>query len=379
MQDRDPAVLAALETPCYVFDPATVAEDLDELRQCLGTPVVVSVKACPVLDLLVRCNPHFTDGIEIASLGELNLTIGRMSVPRFVNTPAMDDTLIAAALACRATLVADSPQQVRAIESAWARPAMQNRPPEGIVLRVNAASLLGKRGPSADHFGMDLPTLHRELDRLSGDEASLQVVGLHVFAGSHSFATSGPDIVQHLADLVGQLRKHPAAPLELALIGAGLGADWRDADIDFAAYRTSLRDLQGQVRVLHEAGRSVFSRAGTFATRVVAVKELNGDPVVVCDGGMAHCFALAQTEQFVKRWREPILVKAKGPTADDRLVRSHTVVGNSCNRADVIGRLSSAQAVEPGDLLLFGHCGAYHSYSPTGFLNLRPARRFIAS
>lgn len=379
MHDRDPAVLAALETPCYVFDPATVAEDLNELRQCLGTPVVVSVKACPVLDLLVRCNEHLTDGIEIASLGELNLTIGRMSVPRFVNTPAMDDTLIAAALACRATLVADSPQHIRAIEAAWTRPAMQNRPREGIVLRVNAASLLGKHGPTADHFGMDVPTLHRELDRLAADESSLPVTGLHVFAGSHSFAASGPDIVQHLADLVGQLRHHPAAPLERVLIGAGLGADWREAGLDFATYRSSLRDLQGQVLVLHEAGRSVFSRAGTFATRVVAVKELNGDPVVVCDGGMAHCFALAQTEQFVKRWRAPVLVKANGTPTDDSVVRAHTVVGNSCNRADVIGRLSSAQAPEPGDLLLFSHCGAYHSYSPTGFLNLRPARRYIAS
>jgi diaminopimelate decarboxylase len=377
---RDPALLAGLETPCYFFDPASVAEDLRELRQLLGTPVVVSVKASPVLDLLVRCNPAFGDGIEIASLGELNLTIGRMSVPRFVNTPALDATLIAAALACRATLVADSPQHIALIESALRKPAMQNRAPEGIVLRVNAASLLGRSGPSADHFGMDPATLHRELARLSESAGGLKVIGLHVFAGSHSFAGSSPDIAQHLAGLVGKLRRYDAAKLEVALIGAGLGADWREAGLDFAAYRNSLRDLQGQVRVMHEAGRSVFSRSGTFATRIVAVKELNDESVVVCDGGLAHCFALAQTEQFVKRWREPRLMKAgDAPPAHGAPARTHKVVGNSCNRADVIGRLQSAQAPEPGDMLLFEHCGAYHSYSPTGFLNLRPARRYIAS
>lgn len=377
---RDPAVLAGLETPCYFFDPAVVAEDLQALRQVLGTPVVVSVKASPVLDLLVRCNPAFGDGIEIASLGELNLTIGRLSVPRFVNTPAMDATLVAAALACRATLVADSPQHIALIESALRKPALQDRAPEGIVLRVNAASLLGRNGPGADHFGMDLATLQRELARLSESPGRLKVVGLHVFAGSHSFAASGQEIAQQLAGLVGRLRCYDAARLELALIGAGLGADWREAGLDFAAYRSSLRDLQGQVRVMHEAGRAVFSGSGTFATRVVAVKELNDESVVVCDGGLAHCFALAQTEQFVKRWREPRLVKPGDPPAPPGApVRTHKVVGNSCSRADVIGRLQSAQAPEPGDMLLFDHCGAYHSYSPTGFLNLRPARRYIAS
>jgi diaminopimelate decarboxylase len=383
LQAFDPAVLAGLETPCYLLDPDTVMEDLRELRQRLGTPVVVSVKASPVLDLLVRCNQAFGDGIEIASMGELNLTIGRLSVPRFINTPAMDAALVAAALACKATLVADSPHQVALIESALARLPPQRQAPLGILLRVNAASLLGRSGPAADHFGMDLDTLRSELARLGGHgsgSAGVHVAGLHVFAGSHSFGSSSLDVAHHLAGLVAELRSHPAARLELALIGTGLAADWRESGVDLAAYRQALGDLQGQVRVVHEAGRAVFSRSGTFATRVQAVKQLNGESVVVCDGGMAHCFALAQTEQFVKRWREPRLLKAGAAApADTAPLHRHTVVGNSCNRADVIGRLQAAEAPAPGDMLLFEHCGAYHSYSPTGFLNLRPARRYIAS
>lgn len=381
LQASDPALLAGLETPCYLFDPDTVMADLQELRERLGTGVVVSVKASPVLDLLVRCNPAFGDGIEIASMGELNLTIGRLSVPRFVNTPALDPTLVAAALACKATLVADSPAQVAMIESAAQKLVAQGRAPQGILLRINAAALLGRGGPAADHFGMDLATLRGELARLAVTGSAVRVIGLHVFAGSLSFATQAADLVQRLAGLVAELRG--VAPLELALVGAGLPPDWRESGLDFTAYRRALGDLQGQVRVLHEAGRSVFSRAGSFVTRVVGTKDLQGESVLVCDGGMAHCFALAQTEQFVKRRREPRLLKATAmaPTADaaDAPLRSHTVVGNSCNRADVIGQLQAAGTPAPGDLLLFEHCGAYHSYSPTGFLNLRPARRYIAS
>ncbi len=374
----DPAVLAPLETPCYLLDPATVAADLRDLRTALGTDVVVSVKASPVLDLLVRCNGEFTGGIELASMGELNLTVGRLSVPRFVNTPAMDAPLIAAALACRATLVADGPHQVALIEEALRKPVVQARGPHGIVLRLNAASLLERNGPQADHFGMDLATLHRELNRLGAREGAPRVIGLHVFAGSHSFSSSSVDLVRRLADLVDQVRSYPAAALDLVMIGAGLPGPWRDADVYFAGYRAALRALQSKVRVLHEAGRAVFSRSGRFVTRVVAVKPLNQESVLVCDGGMAQCFVLAQTEQFVKRWREPVLVPVE-PRAASAQARTYTVVGNSCNRADVIGRLSTAVEPRPGDWLVFDHCGAYHSYSPTGFLNLRPARHYVAS
>lgn len=372
----DPAALAALETPCYVFDPATVIEDHACLRAELGTPLVVSMKANPVLDLLVRCNHAFTDGIEIASLGELNLTVGRVTVPRFVNTPALDATLVASALACRATVIADSPQQVDLVRVA----AAKARGPVRLGLRLNAGALLGERQRAADHFGMSLEDLWSVLNSLAG--SALQVAGLHVFAGSNSFGEWAPRLAQRMAQLVADVRGHAAAALEFVNLGGGLPANWRDAKLDFAAYREGLSPLQRHVTVMHEAGRAVFSRGGSFVTRVVGVKSLQGRRVAVCDGGLAHCFALAQTESFVKRPRVPELVRP-APAAGDAGDAGSThgsvlVVGNSCSQADLIGHLDGADP-QPGDLLVFGHCGAYHSYSPSGFLNLRAAQRYIAS
>lgn len=376
----DPAALAQLETPCYLFDPAVVMDDLTELRRQLGTEVVASVKACPLLDLLVRCSHALTGGIEVASLGELNLTMGRMSVPRFVNTPAMDRELAAAAVACRATLVADSPHQIRLIEQVLEEPKAAHRAPLGIVLRVNAAGLLEQQGPAADHFGMEVSELHGQIARLSDGGSKLKVIGLHVFAGSHSFAPSAQPIARRLTALVDELGRYSAVDLQLALIGAGLGGDWRQTAPDFAGYRESLKGLQAQVRVLHEAGRSMFSRAGRFVTRVVATKELREGPIVVCDGGMAQCFSLAQTEHFVKRRREPVLVRlSESPAPMPIGAQSLKVVGSSCSPADVIGSLPVAALPNPGDMLVFDHCGAYHSYSPTGFLNLRQAQRYITA
>ncbi len=379
----DVALLAQAETPCYLFDPALVIDELAALKEQLGTPVIVSVKACPVLDLLVRCVHALGDGIEIASLGELNLTVGRMSVPRWVNTPAMDAGVVAAALACRATLIAENPHQVRLIEQAATKSAPREggeAAPVDVLLRVHAASLLARSNGPRDHFGMDIPTLHAQLARLQAAPSRLRVTGLHVFAGSHSFDSSAGALAQRLHALVRELQQRWDLSLDCVIIGAGLPAAWRRCLPALHDYREQLAPLKAEVRVLHEAGRAVFARAGSFATRVVAVKELGGETVVVCDGGMAQCFALAQTENFVKQPREPRVVHDSSAAHDDWAEpRTLTVVGNSCNRADVIGRLHTRRCPQHGDLLVFEHSGAYHSYSPTGFLNLRPAQHYVAS
>src|SRR5687768_16285156 len=100
--------LEQAESPCYLFDPATVAATYSSLRATLGTPLMVSFKANPSIDLFVRCAHAFGDGIELASQGELNLVAGRTSAPKFVNTPALDLGLMRAAVAARATLVLDN-------------------------------------------------------------------------------------------------------------------------------------------------------------------------------------------------------------------------------------------------------------------------------
>lgn len=373
LRELDSAALSKLETPCYIFDPAVVIEDHRQLKEELGTPLIVSMKANPVLDLLVRCNHAFVDGIEIASLGELNVTVGRMTVPRYVNTPALDATLIGAALACRATLIVDSPHQLEMIAAA----AKKARGPIKLALRLNASSLCGTQLRSNDHFGMDIETMWDVVREL--EKTSMAVSGLHVFAGSNTFKECAEAIVSHVSSIVADFAGHPAANLEFVNLGGGIPANWRDAGIDFKAYRDKLVKLQERVTVIHEAGRAVFSRAGIFATRVVAVKKLGGKTIVVCDGGMAHCFSLAQTEAFLKKPAVPTVVRMQ--TSESASIVEDgpiAVVGNSCNKADVIGHIEGA-CPQPGDMLIFNQCGAYHTYSPSGFLNLRPVQRYILS
>jgi diaminopimelate decarboxylase len=368
----DPDALARLETPCHVFDPAVAAEDHAALRAALGTPLVVSMKANPLLDMLVRCNHVFGDGIEIASMGELNVTVGRMTVPRYCNTPALDPALIAAALACKATIIADSLQQVRWVVDA----ARQTGKAVRLGLRLNAASVL-QSARGADHFGIDVATLPKVLDELA--QGPVKAAGLHVFAGSNSFEANGLELARAMTSLVAGLADQPGAALEFVNLGGGLPARWRTLELDFEAYGQAIAPLRARVQVLHEAGRAVFARSGHFLTRVVATKTIDGREIAVCDGGLAQCFSLAQTEHFARRPPRPRVVRHEtGAARAEGAGGTVDLVGSSCSPADRIG-VVEGERLAPGDLLVFDDCGAYHTYSPTGFLNLRAAQRYLVS
>lgn len=364
-----PEQLEQLETPCYLFRPDIVLEDLEALRAALGTGVVVSFKANPFIDLFVRCCHAFTDGVELASLGELNAVVGRSAVPKFVNTPALDKQLLMAALACRATVVLDSADQVE-LAAGLGHAGLKQR---GVWLRLNAASLCGsERSSDRDHFGMDVDTACAAVRTLA--DKGIVVTGLHVHAGSNSFARLGVAIARALSAALPRLEAAGGRPIECLNLGGGIPANWQSLNLDFETYRAALRPLSGHATIVHEAGRAIFARAGSFITRVVATKDIDGHRIAVCDGGISQAFLLARTEQFPRRKLAPRRVAMAPESGED--ARPLQIVGNSCNRADVIGDAEGAVAVR--DYFVFDYCGAYHTYSPVKFLSLEQANLYIA-
>ena len=360
-------VAADILTPAYVFDPAIVVARHAALKNALGTGVVVSVKANPNIDMYVRSAQTFTDGVELASLGELNLVVGRAAVPRYVTSPALDRKFMAAAIASRATILLDDIHQVALAEAAVGT----EKGPTRFGLRINAASL--DKGTRVDHFGMT------PADALDAARRLVAVgsppVGMHVHSGSHSFSEQSIALAQQAACYFEELDRVSGGKLEFLNLGGGFSEDWIEDDT-FTAYVDSIRKLNGRTNLLHEAGRAIYADCGAFMVSVISIKTLNETAYVVCDGGIAHAFLLAQTERFVKKLAQPRLVRRSAAPAASG-VRIVKLVGNSCNRADVIGTLPAEQLPAPGDLLIFDRCGAYHTYSPIGFLNLQQAGRFI--
>jgi diaminopimelate decarboxylase len=376
-----------LKTPCYVFDPEVAIERYRALKAQLGTRLIVSLKANPNQDMLVRCGHAYEDGIELASRGELDLVVGRIKAPKYLNNPAMNEDFIRAGLASRCNFVLDNPDLVtRFIALAQAAKAA-GATPGNLLLRLNAGALAGDtaRPHWHDHFGMTPAEAHEATARLAA--AGLRVSGLHVFSGSHTFTRGGASTADTLAlppraaALADELATPNGAALESLSLGGGF-SELGDSPAAFAQYRKTLAPLAARFSLAHESGRAIFADAGTFVTRVMAVKHWPDRFVAVCDGGISHNFLLAQTEVPLRRLQAPLLVRDGRLVADhdhdDTTPRDTVFAGSTCSRADVIGRRVAGPPPRPGDLAVFSRCGAYNrTYTMEGFLSHQAAHVYV--
>ncbi|NIF92961.1 PLP-dependent decarboxylase [Burkholderia sp. Cy-637] len=413
----DYGFVAELRTPCYVYDPEVAIARYRQLKARLGTRLIVSLKANPNQDLLARSAHAYEDGVELASRGELDIVIGRIKAPRYLNNPSMDETLMRAGLASRCHFVLDNLDAVARFVP-LAREARAGGAEVGrLLLRLNAGALAGahSRANWHDHFGMTPNEAHQAVLALKA--AGLPVAGLHVFSGPHSFArasAAAPDTLglpDALAALARDLAGANGAALESLSLGGGFAEDAASHDASeaneadnanpadgaarpasgagedrhaeaFARYREAIAPLAGNWSLAHESGRAIFADCGLFVTRVVAVKHWADRSIAVCDGGLSHAFLLAQTEAVMKKLAAPVLVRQGRGSDGSGGGKPRGVptfyVGSTCSRADVIGRDDHGTPPVPGDLAVFPRCGAYHrSYSMAHFLSHDAAHVYV--
>jgi diaminopimelate decarboxylase len=360
---------ADITTPAYIYSAEQVGENYKQLKELLATPLVVSLKANHCPELLARVALYFDDGCEVASLGELRLRAGsRQKV--YINTPAYTTKMVEVASRYDAVFIIDHIAQLDILADVKKKQALNNP----VLLRINFDTVTkGEGTPPKDHFGMDSRTLCEAAAKAR--DIGIKVAGLHVFCGSNGFVGKSAgcvDAVEKLHDAVGDVLGYP---LEVVNLGGGIPADWREKNIDFAAYRKSLEKLKGKASVIHEAGRAIYGSAGYFVTEVASVKSIGSRHFVVCDGGMAQNFLLAKTEHVIRKYDRPTVVGA--PAGDVR--RDYTFVGASCNRDDVIGEIKdSTLDIRLGNKIVFNQCGAYNAtYTVNNFLALKHYAEYI--
>lgn len=358
----------SVATPAYIYSVEQVGENYRDLRELLGTPLVVSIKANHCPELLSRAAFNFDDGCEVASLGELRLRSGtRRKI--YINTPAYTKKMVEVASRYDATFIVDHIAQLDVIGEVKEKSAFNN----SVLLRLNFDTARGGDAQPKDHFGMDPKTLFEAAAKAR--DMGVKVAGLHIFCGSNGFVGKSAacvEAVEKLHDAVGEILGYP---LEVINLGGGISSDWREKNIDFASYRASLEPLKRKAAVIHESGRAIFGSAGYFVTEVVSTKTVGTKHFVVCDGGMAQNFLLAKTEHVIRKYDRPMLVSQR--QAGER--RDYTFVGASCNRDDVIGEYRDCPYdILPGDRIVFGQCGAYNAlYTVNKFLALKDYGEYV--
>ena len=371
-------------TPCFIYSVSQFQRNYHELKEVLGTPLIYSMKSNSCLDLIVRCGHVFEDGIEIASIGELN-SLASGDGPRFINNPSADKNFIRAAIASKCTVVVDNLAQLALVAE-----FVGKRPIKPVMLRLNH-DVLSEFAPQSvrikpNHFGMDWKDTKKALEMCQ--TADIQVAGFHVFKGSKSFPTCAMDTLAASKQIIKEFEKILGYPISKVNLGGGFDSTWREYDFDFEHYRSSLSELPKHIQVLHESGRGVAASAGYYLTKIRYVKSVNKQHYAICDGGMAQNFLLAKTETPFRRYETPIFIKAgiveKKNSDETELSDCETsqdisclLVGTSCNKDDVMGVVKD-YIPQPGDLAVFENCGAYHaSYTVSPFLTLPPASAYL--
>ena len=360
-----------IQTPAFVYNADAVNARVAGLKSELGTDVIVSFKASNQLDLLLRLAPENFDGIEVASRGELHLIAGRNGPNVFVNTPAMDEQLVRAGISAQASFIVDTPDHLDMIARLKGK-----RTVNPVSLRLSN-KLIAEICPDAptlrdDQFGMDMPQALQAIAKAK--ELGLEINGLHLYAGPHTFRKAARFVVKTMKTVMVDIEAALGHDLEILNLGGGLEENWPDLNHDFEGYRALLAQLPARCRLIHEFGRAIFADCGVFAVRVQQVKQVMGQSYAICDGGMAQAFLLAQTENMMRKYRQPrMLGRSPRPLSDGATT---IVCGSTCSRDDVIGKIPSE--VRAGDVLIFDHCGAYtRTYSMNNFLQLGEARSYV--
>ncbi len=364
-----------IETPCYLYSISQVAENYTQLKTALGTDLIYSMKANNNIDLLLRSAHHLTDGIEIASIGELNLVSGGTGA-KFINNPSADKKFIRAALASKATIIVDNLVQLNSLIE-----HIGKRPVKPVLLRLNTC-VLKQFNPDTpkvrpDHFGMDWDTACQAVDICK--ENDIPLAGFHLFNGSYSFAkAAGATAIAALAIVTAMEQRYEQA-LSFINLGGGFSEHWADEDIDFAGYRELLAKFPGHITIAHETGRGLMATAGYFATRVRYIKHIENQQIAICDGGINQNFLLAKTENSFRKLRSPWLYRKNSSKKEHDVTAACTYVGSSCSKDDVIGRQpDTAISPQVGDICVYDDCGAYNaSYTLTPFLKLPEAKIYI--
>ncbi|GLV25095.1 pyridoxal-dependent decarboxylase, exosortase A system-associated [Sphingobium sp. Cam5-1] len=375
------------DTPLFVYDMGIVERQVSSLREAMPPQLSIhyAVKANPYPGLLERM-ARLVDGFDVASGGELAraLEAGMDAAHVSFAGPGKRDDELAAAIDAGVTLNLESEGEAR---RALAIAEKRGRMPR-LAVRVNPDfDLKGsgmRMGGGAKPFGVDADRA-AALARLL-IEAGADWRGWHIFAGSQALdaealidtqaATVG--LAARLSDVVG------TAP-PLVNLGGGFGIPYFPGDqrLDIAPIGEALGqtlnarpDILAESEFAMELGRWLVGEAGVYLTRVVDVKQSQGETFVVVDGGLHHQLAASGNFGTVVRRNYPMAVANRYGVAPAE--EAVTVVGCLCTPIDKLGDKVALPPVVEGDLIAIFAAGAYGaSASPSGFLGHPPALELL--
>jgi diaminopimelate decarboxylase len=377
-------------TPLYVYLPNVMNEKLDILRTSLPEfEIYYSVKANPLPAVLQHLISKGC-GLEVASLGEMEMAIrcGCQAERVLFAGPGKTDTQLQRSMELQIGQIhVESLGEMNRL----AELARQRNQVARIAIRINPGQTVQtgamQMGGKASVFGIDEENL-QEAVSIALENPFLNLNGIHVYAGTQILnADFLADLYIYILELADKIVNQIHRPLNTIDFGGGLGIPYfsheQSLDLSCVAQRLKIQIQKfrqnpylSQTRFIIEPGRFLVGESGVFICRITEVKESRGTKFIVLDGGMNfHLAASGNLGQVIKR-NYPVVI---GNRMNEEFVWEAMICGPLCTPMDVVGRQIKIPSVKPGDIVCILCSGAYSLYaSPINFLgHARPAEVFI--
>jgi len=382
---RELAAIAGA-TPLYAYDRSAMARRVEELRAALpaGIHLHYAVKANPMPAVVAALCP-LVDGLDVASLGELQVALGAGMPAREVSFagPGKTDRELEGAIAAGITLNLESAGELERAAGIGTRIGRRPR----VAVRVNPDFELKSSGMKmaggAKPFGIDAELVPAVLGRIGA--LDLEFRGFHIFSGSQNLRPESLIEAQGLTlELAFRLAESAPGPVQVLNIGGGFGIPYFPGEqrLDLAPIANSLaaglarvRERLGGCEVVLELGRYLVGEAGIYVCEVVDRKVSRGRTFLVTNGGLHHHLAASGNFGQVLRKNYPVVAADRvhgGPREEV------TVVGPLCTPLDLLADRMELGHCEVGDLIAVLQSGAYgYSASPHRFLGHPPPAEIL--
>lgn len=372
------------QTPYYVFDTDEFAKRAAMIRaalDCKGgrrVPLCFSIKANP---FLLHRLPESLDHVEVCSPGELEICIALGVKPEsIIYSGVMKEKCdIERAVSYGAGILTCESIRHATLISEVMSECIPDSAHEAGSVETKAQVIL--RLTSGNQFGMsfeDIEYIISHPDEFKG----ITVMGIHYYSGTQkSLRKINKDLEKIKSALTVLKEKYNFEP-KLVEYGPGLCVeyfeeDWQEKEkhaLDEAA--EVLREFAEEYPLGIEMGRFLAASCGKYYTQVKDLKSTGDANYAILDGGIHH---LNYFGQRMAMQVPPIKVYAGEVSENDEkngveLTQlpdtDYTLCGSLCTVADVLVREVKLKKLELGDVLEFGHCGAYSvTEAPALFLS----------
>ena len=364
-------------TPFYAYDSAVMTAQVAKLRAALpaGIHLHYAMKANP-MPAVVKHMAGLTDGLDVASAGELAVALATGTNPRDISFagPGKSRADLAAAVESGVIINMESEGEMARIAELAAITGHRPR----VAIRVNPDFELKtsgmKMGGGPKPFGVDaerVPAMLAELATLP-----VEFMGFHIFSGSQNLRPEAIIEAQSKTfELAFRLAEAAPVPVQWLNIGGGLGIPYFPGEqrIELAEIAANLEPLLATARnrlpgaeIVMELGRYLVAEAGIYVCEVVDKKVSRGETFLITNGGLHHHLAASGNFGQVIRKNYPVCIGNRVTAPELETV---SVVGPLCTPLDILADKMALAPADVGDLVVVFQSGAYgYSASPRDFL-----------